>query len=220
MIISIANEKGGSGKTTIATNLAFKLAFEGIDLMLVDADPQRSVETFIDYRVNNDLELPFSSMSKIGSSLSQEVIKLKEKYDSIIIDTGGRDSKEMRQAFVVSDLILIPTIASGYDLAVLNKMLEIIKEASVINDKLKVLIFINRASPNPFLKEKIKNLKEYLNEKDIPDNVKIAETIIFERESYRNAVYDGLSVIELKEKNKAKEEIETFYSEILEYCKN
>ena len=48
MIISVVNEKGGSGKTTIATNLAFKFAQEGIDLMLIDADPQRSIETLID----------------------------------------------------------------------------------------------------------------------------------------------------------------------------
>ena len=61
MIISIVNEKGGSGKTTIATNLAFKFAQEGIDLMLIDADPQRSIETLIDFRINNNLELPFNS---------------------------------------------------------------------------------------------------------------------------------------------------------------
>ncbi|WP_251819704.1 hypothetical protein [Campylobacter jejuni] len=52
------------------------------------------------------------------------------------------------------------------------------------------------------------------------ENVKIAKTIIYEREIYKNVVFDGKSVIELDDKNKAKEEIETFYSEILEYCKN
>ncbi len=156
MIISIVNEKGGSSKTTIATNLAFKFAKEKIDTLLIDADPQRSVETLINFRVNNELELPFNSVSKIGDSLAKETKSLANKYDSIIIDTGGRDSKEMRQALLVSDIVIIPTIASGYDQAVLDKMLNLIEESLVFNEKLKVLILISRASPNPFLESKIK----------------------------------------------------------------
>ncbi|ENR7644968.1 ParA family protein, partial [Campylobacter coli] len=54
MIISVCNEKGGSGKTTIATNLAFKLASEDIDLLLVDADPQGSVGDLVSFRNNNN----------------------------------------------------------------------------------------------------------------------------------------------------------------------
>ncbi len=220
MIISIVNEKGGSGKTTIATNLAFKFAQEGIDLMLIDADPQRSIETLIDFRINNNLELPFNSMSKIGDSLAKEAKSLENKYDSIIIDTGGRDSKEMRQALIISDLVIIPTLASGYDQAVLNKMLTLVEECSLINTRLKALILINRASPNPFLEKKINDLKEYLNEKQIPQNIKIAETIIYEREIYKNVVFEGKSVIELEENNKAKKEINMLYNELLSYCNN
>lgn len=217
MIISIVNEKGGSGKTTVATNLAFKFAKEKIDLMLIDADPQRSVETLIDFRINNGLELPFNSMSKIGDSLAKETKSLESKYDSIIIDTGGRDSKEMRQALIVSDLVIIPTLASGYDQAVLNKMLELVEECSLINEKLKALILINRASPNPFLEKKINDLKEYLDEKQIPSNIKVANTIIYEREIYKNVVFEGKSVIEM-DNNKAKNEIDSLYNELFEIC--
>ncbi|EAH7567713.1 chromosome partitioning protein ParA, partial [Campylobacter jejuni] len=160
MVISVVNEKGGSGKTTLATNLAFKFSSEKLDILLIDADPQRSIETFMDFRANNDLEFPFNSISRIGNSLSKEIKNFISKYDSIIIDTGGRDSSEMRQALLLSDLVLIPTIASGYDQAVLEKMINLVKEASIVNEKLKALIVINRASPNPFLEKKINNLKE------------------------------------------------------------
>lgn len=158
MIISILNEKGGSGKTTLATNLAFKFSNEKLDILLVDADPQRSIETFMDFRVNNGFDLPFSSISKVGDSLSKEIKNFVSKYDSIIIDTGGRDSNEMRQALLISDLVIIPTIPSGYDQAVLNKMINLIKEVTIINENLKVLIVISKASPNPFL-EKNKRFK-------------------------------------------------------------
>ncbi|ECK2550102.1 AAA family ATPase [Campylobacter jejuni] len=219
MVISVVNEKGGSGKTTLATNLAFKFSSEKLDILLIDADPQRSIETFMDFRANNDLEFPFNSISRIGNSLSKEIKNFISKYDSIIIDTGGRDSSEMRQALLLSDLVLIPTIASGYDQAVLEKMINLVKEASIVNEKLKALIVINRASPNPFLEKKINNLKEYLlGNEDIGENIEIAKTIIYEREIYKNVVFDGKSVIEL-ENNKAKSEIDNLYLDLLNFVK-
>ncbi|HEC1284161.1 TPA: chromosome partitioning protein ParA, partial [Campylobacter upsaliensis] len=74
-------------------------------------------------------------------------------------------------------------------------------------------------SPNPFLEKKINDLKEYLNEKQIPNNIKIAKTIIYEREIYKNVVFEGKSVIEI-ENNKAKSEIDCLYNELFEFAKN
>ena len=219
MIISVVNEKGGSGKTTIAVNLAFKFAEQGIDTMLVDADPQRSVETLIDYRANKGLELPFTSVSRTGDSLAKEVRNLANKYDSIIIDTGGRDSREMRQALLVSDIVLIPTIiTSGFDQAVLNKMLNLISETLIMNENLKTLIVNNKASTNPMLQNKVQKFVNFLSEVELPQNVKLANTILHEREIYKNVIFDGKSVIELED-NKAKDEVNALYKELLEFAK-
>jgi virC1 protein len=219
MIISVVNEKGGSGKTTIAVNLAFKFAEQGIDTMLVDADPQRSVETLIDYRANNGLELPFTSVSRTGDSLAKEVRNLANKYDSIIIDTGGRDSKEMRQALLVSDIVLIPTIiTSGFDQAVLNKMLNLISETLIMNENLKTLIVNNKASTNPMLQSKVQKFVDFLSEVELPQNVKLANIILHEREIYKNVIFDGKSVIELED-NKARDEVNALYKELLEFAK-
>ncbi|QKG30272.1 AAA family ATPase [Campylobacter sp. RM16187] len=221
MIISVVNEKGGSGKTTIAINLAFKLANEGVDVMLIDADPQKSVEVVLDYRVNNGLDLPFNSVSKTGDSLAMEAKSLANKYDSIIIDTGGRDSKEMRQALLVSDIVLIPTIiTSGFDQAVLVKMLNLLAETSIINTKLKALIINNRASTNPMLQTKNMKYMDFLKEIELPDNIKLAKTILYEREIYKNVVFDGRSVIEIEGENKAKNEISSLYDELVEFVRN
>lgn len=219
MIISVVNEKGGSGKTTIAVNLAFKFAEQGIDTMLVDADPQRSVETLIDYRANKGLELPFTSVSRTGDSLAKEVRNLANKYDSIIIDTGGRDSREMRQALLVSDIVLIPTIiTSGFDQAVLNKMLNLISETLIMNENLKTLIVNNKASTNPMLQNKVQKFVDFLSEVELPQNVKLANIILHEREIYKNVIFDGKSVIELED-NKARDEINALYNELLEFAK-
>lgn len=90
MIIAVVNEKGGSGKTTLSVNLACKLAQEGDDVLLIDADPQRSSEAFINIRTNADLPLLFNSVTKLGDGLAREVKSLASKYDSIVIDTGER----------------------------------------------------------------------------------------------------------------------------------
>ena len=66
MVIAICNEKGGSGKTNIAINLALKLALAGDDTLLIDADPQRSVDVFTDIRADSSLPLLFNSVSKLG----------------------------------------------------------------------------------------------------------------------------------------------------------
>ena len=220
MIISVVNEKGGSGKTTIAVNLAFKFAEQGLDLMLIDADPQRSVETMLNNRVNSGLELPFASMSKIGDTLAKESVNLTSKYSCVVVDTGGLDSKEMRLALTVSDIVLIPTIiTSSYDQAVLNKMLALINEVSILNPKLKALIINNRASPNPMLQGKIGKYVDFLKELDFPENIKIANTTLYEREIYKSVVFDGKSVTELENDNKAKDEINALYDEILEIYK-
>ncbi|EOH6866619.1 AAA family ATPase [Campylobacter coli] len=220
MIISVCNEKGGSGKTTIATNLAFKLASEDIDLLLVDADPQGSVGDLVSFRNNNNnnLPIPFTSVAISGDTLGSEVKKIKNKFDSIIIDTRGSDTRDMRQAFLVADLAIVPTIPSGFDQAVLSRLLKTIAEITLVNENLKILLLISMASPNPFLKEKIDFLRDYLKEKkEICKNIKVADTIIYYREIYKNAVFEGKGVVEL-ENNKAKDEINALYQEIIEFC--
>ena len=107
MVISIVNEKGGSGKTTLAVNLASMLSFDGDNVLLIDADPQRSTEVFSDMRSQNELKPLFSNVSKTGLSLGDEIKRMKENFDSIVIDTGGRDSKEMRKAMLNSNIMLV-----------------------------------------------------------------------------------------------------------------
>ncbi|WP_291950028.1 AAA family ATPase [Campylobacter sp.] len=219
MVISIVNEKGGSGKTTLAVNLSARLAEDGDNVLLIDADPQKSTEVFSDMRSQSNLEPLFSSVSKTGISLGDEIKRMKNAFDSIIVDTGGRDSKEMRKAILSSNIIIIPTIPSQYDVNVLDHMLNIYQEVTEFNSDLLALILVNRVSPNPFLTKELNNLKDYINEakKDKGlEKVIMMESVIYERQAYRKAVVDGKSMKEFCDKNdKALKDFESFYKELL-----
>lgn len=223
MVISIVNEKGGSGKTTLAVNIAARLAEDGDNVLLIDADPQKSTEVFSDMRSQSGLKPLFSNVSRTGTSLGDEIERMSKSFDSIVIDTGGRDSKEMRKAMLKSHLVVIPTIPSQYDAPVLESMLEIYDEAKQVNEKLLAFVLINRASPNPFLAKEINSLKEFIatikTEKNLNDLL-LLNNNLFERQAYRKAVIEGKSVSEFCNKDdKALQDFEKFYKELLKLTK-
>lgn len=223
MIISICNEKGGSGKSTLAVNLSSRLTEDGDSILLFDSDPQRSTEVFINIRNNSNLKQNFKhsfDINLLNSGFKNEL----NNYDAIIIDTGGRDSREMRKAMLLSNVIIIPTIASQYDVSVLDHMLNIYKEVKLINKNIILLILINRVSPNPFLIKELNNLIDYIHEKKEVNNLNdvfLLESVLYERQAYKRAVIEGKSISEFCDKNdKALKDFEKFYQEILQILKN
>lgn len=221
MVITICNEKGGSGKSTIVINLASRFAQEkGCNLLLIDTDSQRSIETFTSIREYNGIKSTFTATTKLGSSLMQEIKLLEKQYNTILIDTGGRDSKETRQALILSNAVIVPCIASQFDIAVLDKMINILLEVkATINPNLKVFFVLSRGTTNLFLAQKNDNLKNFLlesfKENEVGKDFILLNSVIHEREAYKNSIIDGLSIFEFcKESDKAYIEFETLYQEL------
>ena len=109
MILVCGGIKGGSGKTTIATNLAVMCAKAGKDVLLVDADEQESATIFTAIRKRDQSQRPqYTSIILRESNLRSEIDRMRTKYDDVIIDTGGRDTRSQRASLSLADVLLLP----------------------------------------------------------------------------------------------------------------
>ncbi|MBF7683894.1 AAA family ATPase [Acinetobacter sp. B5B] len=203
LIITIANRKGGVGKTTIATNLAVALQNKGKTL-LVDADEQRSSFRWNDYRDNKvDVLSAHKNILDVLEPKSKE-------YDFILIDLAGRDSEAFREALLVTDKLIIPTQASLLDLEVLPYIDEQLEKVYPDNQDLKAFVVINKAPTNPRSSE-IEQARSYIS--DYP-NFKLLQTVLRDRKQFRDAIVESKSVLEMQS-SKAKDEFNEMLIEIL-----
>jgi chromosome partitioning protein len=211
MIILIGGEKGGTGKTTIVTNLSAMAINSNKDLLLIDTDKQGSANAWASVRDQNEQVKRIPCIQKFGENIAREVKALSEKYKDIIIDAGGQNSQELRAAMVVADKLYIPIQAAQFDVWTLGLMDKLVSQVKLINNQLDAFILINRAATNPAISE-IDEVKEVLEEFE---HLKLSQNIIRERIAFRKAARGGLSVVELsKQDPKATNEITKIYREI------
>ncbi len=211
MIILIGGEKGGTGKTTIATNLAAMRALAGRDVLLIDTDPQGSANYWAQSRDDESITPRVACIQKFGKGLPKEVQDLSGRYEDIIIDAGGRDSVELRSSLVVVEKAFIPIQPSQFDIWTLNQMDELVETAKAFNSDIQAKVIISRSSTNPSVQESDETGKLL----DDFSNLGLADISIRDRIAYRKAAKDGLAIIELKPKDqKAISEMEALYKEV------
>lgn len=214
MIVLIGGEKGGTGKTTLATNLAAKRALAGRDVLLVDTDLQGSANYWTQSRDESESKpRRVACVQKFGKGLRAEVMDLAKRYEDILIDAGGRDSVELRAALVVADKAYIPIQPSQFDIWTLDRMDELVGSARGFNPGLKARVIISRVSTNPSVHE-FQDAQEILMDFS---NLTLSGVAIHDRIAYRKAARDGLCVDELKPKDmKAADEIGALYAEVFD----
>lgn len=211
MILLVGGEKGGTGKTTIATNLSVKRLQERGDLLLIDTDKQGSASAWTAIRDNNDQNKRIASVQKFGNTLPREVMELSKRFEDVLIDAGGRDSIELRAAMTVADRLVIPTQASQFDVWTLGTINDLVQQAQALNPNLKAFVVVNRASTNPSVTE-ADETQELLEDFE---SLCLCETVIHDRIAYRKAAKSGLSVVELQPPDeKATKEINALYEEV------
>jgi chromosome partitioning protein len=129
MIIVVGGIKGGSGKTTVATNLAVMRAADGHDVLLIDADDQ---ETASDFTILRNERIPagagYTSIKLTGPAVRTETLRLAGKYGDIILDTGGRDTTSQRAALSVAHVLLVPFVPRSFDVWTLEKVSALVGE--------------------------------------------------------------------------------------------
>jgi chromosome partitioning protein len=138
MIVLIGGEKGGTGKTTLATHLAAKRALAGRDVLLIDTDIQGSANYWAQSRDESEAKpRRVACLQKFGKGLQAEVQDLSRRYEDILIDAGGRDSVELRAALVVAAKAYIPIQPSQFDIWTLDRMDELVSSAQGFNPDLR-----------------------------------------------------------------------------------
>lgn len=208
MILLWGGEKGGTGKSTLATNLAAWLAVQGRDILLVDTDVQRTAANWADRR-NRLAGAATVQCTERRGNVFHALHDLSKRYEEVIVDAGGRDSEELRTALVAAHQVYVPLRASQPDLETSLHINQLVSLARGMNPALQARVLIAMAPTHPSMRETA-DAQELLRELSalIPSGVTISE-----RKAYRDAMTEGRGVCEL-DNEKARAEIAALAEEI------
>jgi chromosome partitioning protein len=195
MIVLIGGTKGGTSKSTLTTNIAAWLAGEGVDFVMVDADDPRQASTnkWHKRREANELGLGKIHCVQMTGNIHQSILDISNRYDHVLIDAGGRDSKELRTAMAAADLLLIPLQASQFDLESMESIWEMVDQVKeTLNPDLRAIAVLSKAPNNPMNTE-LAEARQLLEK--FP-GIELSSEIIRDRVVYREAIRDGRGVVE------------------------
>ncbi len=205
MIVICGGIKGGSGKTTLATNLAVMRA-NSSKVLLVDGDEQKSTSDWAEQRDALGIKTNWSTIQLSGRSMHSELEKLKKHYDDIIVDVGGRNTTSLRSSLVVADVFIVPFRPRSLDVWTLAGIKTLISEIKISNPKLKSFALINQADAKGTDNSEAESVLS-----ECPD-LECFQFHIGQRKSFANAASEGLGVIELKNVDrKAVQELTSLY---------
>ena len=206
-IFAVANQKGGTGKTTLSMNFAAGLSKKGRTL-IIDADPQGSASQWSSLS-SDDKPFPVSVIS-VGGNLSRETSRFANDYDFIVIDCPPTlENSNMSMAMQVSEAILVPVLPSPIDLWASIRLTDAIEHAKIRNRGLKAYLVVNQLEPKSALSNA---MKEALSEFEVP----ALEANVRRRAIYRTAAIEGVSVYCLGKRGEAAaKEIDLIIEEVL-----
>jgi chromosome partitioning protein len=201
-VITLAQQKGGSGKTTLAANLAVAFRKRGLDVALLDTDPQGSLGRWFMTRRERiaDTGLDFATASAWG--VSYECEKLRKAVAVVIVDTPPKVDADLRPALREADLILVPVSASHVDLWATEGVLDL-----AARENRRATVVLNRAKANTRLAAEVAEAAAGLN-------AEVTAARLANRVAYAETLGQGLGVLEAR-RGAASAEVETLADEIL-----
>ncbi len=208
-IVSIANSKGGVGKSTIATHLAVEGAAAGLRVLLVDTDPQASSTLFCATR---DPSRPaFSVVQLTKPILHRELPKLTAPYDLAIVDTMGREGATFRSALSAADTILVPITPSAFDIWASEDVFTVIEEIGTSRDHLRTRVLLNMVIPRTVIaREALDALDDLLDDQP----AQLLDSRLHARVAWKMASAKGLSVREFEPRGAAAKELAALCREL------
>ena len=204
-VITISQQKGGTGKTTLAVHLAMAfIKYHNLKVAIIDTDPQGSLGKWFmirtEKKVSNE-NLTFKTASLWGAQYESKT--LKNDHDIVIIDTPPKIESDARPSIEAADLVLIPMAASHVDFWATGAIVEIAKKANK-----KILAQINRSSQRSKLIDKTKDFIKSLD-------LQSTEIIIGSRQIYTSSMGEGKTAVEKQKKGIAVDEIKKLSNQIL-----
>lgn len=216
----IGGMKGGTGKSTIAINLAVMFKLSGMDTLLIDCDKQLTSLKFCNTRKSAGVQSNIISSHLSGDSLQVDIFDYCDKYDAVVIDSGGYDSVELRSAMLTPclDLMIIPLKPGHIELNALVAMDRHVRNTLIYNRHLKAKCLFNQVIHNKFSTD-LQESRDFIN--DDLENLSVMDTVLHHRLNYSRSMGHGKSVLEYEgepRKNKcrkATDEMLNLYQEIM-----
>ena len=212
-VIAVVNQKGGAGKSTIATNLAVMFAADRKKVLLIDADTQQntSLKWHADRAQYGENVAAIDVCGLTARNLLPSTQSFRKQYDVIVIDGGARITAEAHAAVGASDYLIVPVKAVKADVDSTVTFLEVVAQSMEIRDDLVAGILINEVNERTTL---AKSMMEEL--RAFEDTFGIFEQRIGSYQAFRDAISSGLGVVELGDRSseKAAGQMKDFYKEL------
>ena len=206
MIISVQNQKGGVGKTTLAVHISHALSEKGSSVLLVDADPQGSAR---DWAAARDGSPPFTVVGLDRPTIHRDLPEMAKNYDHVVIDGPPRVSELARSAIAAADIVIIPVQPSPYDVWAAQEVIDLIKEATVFKENLISVFAINRKIVNTAIgRDVVEALYGF--------GMQVLKAQVCQRVPFAESAATGRTVLESDPKGQAAKEITALTNELLE----
>jgi chromosome partitioning protein len=194
VITVVGNFKGGTGKSTVAFNLAIWLSYQGKTIAAVDLDPQGSLTDVMYVRE----EMEYSPIIPVFQELTKKTGK---EWDEVIVDVGTADLPAMEKALLLAGRVIIPVAPSQADVWSTQRFMDLVRK----NCKKDAIVtgLINRADTHP----KVRETEEAMEALTMISGLKMQKSYLYQRTAYRRAFSEGLAVFEMMPANKAAGEV-------------
>ncbi|ECY1471830.1 AAA family ATPase [Escherichia coli] len=202
-VIAVLNQKGGSGKTTIATHLARALQLDGADVLLVDSDPQGSARDWAAVREDQPLTVVGIDRATIDRDLKNVARK-----EFVVIDGAPQAADLAISAIKAATFVLIPVQPSPYDIWAASDLVDLVKQRIELTDgKLQAAFVVSRAIKGTRIGAEV---TEALNGYGLP----VLESRITQRVSYPGTAAAGSTVMDAEPDSDAAAEVRALANEI------